>query len=66
MRRLPLFLRALLAVLAAFFGVRKSGRAAEDFRALRPLHIIAAGALGVLLFIVILLFAVKFALALAS
>jgi hypothetical protein len=52
------FLRLLKAVFWSFFGVRRR-RDLESDAALNPLHLIAAGILGAVLFIVVLLVVVR-------
>ncbi len=48
------FLRLLKAVFWSFFGVRRR-RDLENDASLNPLHLIAAGVIGAVLFIVVLL-----------
>lgn len=52
-------LSAMLAVLAAFIGIRRARRADDDVHHLRPLQIIVAGILMVALFITVLLLIVQ-------
>ena len=52
------FLRLLKAVFWSFFGVRRR-RDLESDASLNPLHLIAAGIIGALLFIVVLLVVVR-------
>lgn len=61
MKGLAVFLRAVLAVLAAFFGVRKRDSALKDAKSLRPVHFVAAGVLLVVVFIFLVRAAVGFA-----
>jgi amino acid transporter len=48
----PSFLRALVAVLWSFAGIRKSNERSKDFQNAKPEHIIAAGLLAALVFVV--------------
>jgi amino acid transporter len=48
----PSFLRALVAVLWSFAGIRKSSERSKDFQNAKPEHIIAAGLLAALVFVV--------------
>jgi len=52
------FLRLLKAVFWSFFGVRRR-RDLESDASLNPLHLIAAGIIGAVLFIVVLLVVVR-------
>jgi hypothetical protein len=52
------FLRLLKAVFWSFFGVRRR-RDLESDASLNPLHVIAAGIIGAVLFIVVLLVVVR-------
>ncbi|MDB5788879.1 DUF2970 domain-containing protein [Caballeronia mineralivorans] len=52
------FLRLLKAVFWSFFGVRRR-RDLESDATLNPLHLIAAGIIGAVLFIVVLLVVVR-------
>ena len=52
------FLRLLKAVFWSFFGVRRR-RDLENDASLNPLHLIAAGVIGAVLFIVVLLVVVR-------
>ena len=60
-RRKGSFLATMKAVLWSFFGVRKKKDVESDAANLNPVHVIVAGFIGVLLFIGILLLAVRFA-----
>lgn len=53
------FLRALAAVAAAMFGVRRGRAAARDWSALRPAHIVAAALTALAAFIALLLLVVN-------
>ena len=55
----PSFLRAVLAVLAAFIGIRRGARADDDIQNLRPVQIIIAGIIMVAAFITVLLLVVQ-------
>jgi Protein of unknown function (DUF2970) len=52
------FLRLLKAVFWSFFGVRRRSDLESDAK-LNPLHLIAAGVIGAVLFIVVLLVVVR-------
>ena len=52
------FLRLLKAVFWSFFGVRRRSDLESD-ASLKPLHLIAAGVIGAVLFIVVLLLVVR-------
>lgn len=58
-RRKLSFWQTIRAVLWAFFGVRKHGEYEKDTEQLNPLHIIAAGLIGAVLFIAALLLIVR-------
>ena len=49
------FLHALRAVAWSFFGIRKGSEYNNDVSRLYPLHVIAAGIVAALLFIVVLM-----------
>lgn len=53
------WLRALKAVAWAFFGVRNSREYHKDLSELKPHHLIIAGLIGGLLFILALVFIVR-------
>lgn len=53
------FLRLLKAVFWSFFGVRRRADLENDAAQLNPLHLIAAGLIGAVLFIVVLLVIVR-------
>ncbi|MDP9900626.1 DUF2970 domain-containing protein [Variovorax ginsengisoli] len=57
------FWRTARAVAWGFFGVRRDKDYQEDIAKLSPLHIVAMGFVGVLLFIGLLIVLVKFAVA---
>ena len=48
------------AVLWSFFGVRKKSDYESDSTNLNPIHVVVAGVIGAVLFIVILLIVVRF------
>lgn len=52
--------RAVLAVLAAFIGIRARKNADSDAEMLRPVHFVLAGIIAVALFIATLLTLVQF------
>jgi hypothetical protein len=51
----PSFLRALIAVLWSFAGIRKSSERRKDFQDARPEHIIVAAVLAAAVFVVALI-----------
>lgn len=53
------FLATVKAVMWSFFGVRKNSAYEEDTAKLNPLHVIIAGVIAAIIFIVTLLFIVK-------
>ena len=55
----PSFLRLLSLVLWGFFGVRKRRESLADAQ-IRPVHIIVAGVLGALTFVLTLVLVVRF------
>ena len=55
----PGLLRIILSVLAAFFGVQSEKNRARDFQQGRPIHYILVGLIMTLLFILLVLIAVK-------
>jgi len=57
------FLQTVKAVAWSFFGVRKSSDYEVDVAQLNPLHVLAAGVIGALGFIVVLLLLVRWVLA---
>ena len=54
-RRKGSFLQTLKAVAWSFFGVRKSSDYEKDVSQLNPVHVVIAGVLGAVLFIIALL-----------
>ena len=55
--------RTVKAVGWGFFGVRKDSAYQEDIAKLTPLHIVAVGLVAVVIFVVVLVLLVKFAVA---
>ena len=55
--------RTVKAVGWGFFGVRKDSAYQEDIARLTPLHIVAVGLVAVVIFVVVLVLLVKFAVA---
>jgi hypothetical protein len=53
------FLKLMKAVFWSFFGVRRRADLESDAAQLNPLHLIAAGVIGAVLFIVVLLLIVR-------
>ncbi len=53
------FLATMKAVFWSFFGVRKKSAYESDAQQLNPVHVIIAGLIGALIFIVTLLLIVK-------
>jgi hypothetical protein len=56
------FLQTLKAVAWSFFGVRKSADYEKDVTQLNPVHVVIAGVLAALLFVVLLLLIVNWVL----
>lgn len=52
-------LQTLRTVAWSFFGVRRSSALAEDVQKLNPVHVVIAGIVGALLFIVVLVLLVR-------
>jgi len=57
------FLQTMRAVAWSFFGVRKSSEYEKDVSQLNPVHVVIAGVIGAVLFIVVLLLIVNWVLA---
>ena len=57
------FLQTLRAVAWSFFGVRKSSEYEKDVSQLNPVHVIIAGVLGAIVFIVVLVLLVQWVIA---
>ncbi len=58
-RRRMSFVATVKAVLWSFFGVRKNSASEEDTQNLNPVHVIIAGIIGAVLFVLALLLLVK-------
>lgn len=58
-RRKGSFLGSLRAVLWSFFGVRKGSAYEQDIEKLNPIHVIIAGVIAAVLFIVLLVLIVN-------
>ncbi len=58
-RRKGSFLQTMRAVAWSFFGVRKSSDYEQDVGKLNPVHVVVAGVLAALLFIVLLVLLVN-------
>lgn len=54
------FFATIKAVLWAFFGVRKKGDYEKDAAQLNPVHVILAGLLGAVIFVILLVILVNF------
>ena len=57
------FVQTLKAVAWSFFGVRKRSEYEKDVGLLNPVHVIIAGVIGAVLFVVVLLLLVNWVLA---
>lgn len=57
------FLQTMRAVAWSFFGVRKSAAHERDVRELNPVHVIAAGLIAAIIFIVALVMLVHWVIA---
>ncbi|ANY14555.1 DUF2970 domain-containing protein [Bordetella pseudohinzii] len=55
------FFQTLKAIAWAFFGVRKGAGYSEDISRLNPVHVILAGLLGAVIFVVVLVMIVRWA-----
>ena len=62
-RRKGSFLATMKAVAWSFFGVRKSAAFEQDVGRLNPVHLVVAGVVAAIVFIVILLLLVNWVLA---
>lgn len=60
------FSQTLKAVFWSFFGVRKAADHAQDLAKINPVHVIVAGVLGGILFVLVLVFIVKLVVAQAT
>jgi hypothetical protein len=58
-RRKGSFSQSMRAVAWSFFGVRKSADYEKDVNQLNPVHVVIAGVVGAVLFIVVLLLVVN-------
>ena len=56
------FVQTMKAVAWSFFGVRKSGEFEKDVSQLNPVHVVVAGVVGAIVFIVALLLLVNWVL----
>jgi hypothetical protein len=61
-RRKGSFLQTMKAVGWSFFGVRKSAEYEKDVSQLNPVHVVIAGVIGALLFILLLVLLVNWVL----
>ena len=61
-RRKGSFLQTMKAVGWSFFGVRKSAEYEKDVNQLNPVHVVIAGVIGALLFILLLVLLVNWVL----
>ncbi len=61
-RRKGSFLQTMRAVAWSFFGIRKSADYEKDVGQLNPVHVVIAGIVGAVLFIVLLLVIVNWVL----
>lgn len=57
------FMQTMKAVLWGFFGVRRGSGYQDDVARLNPVHVILAGILGAAIFVVVLVFIVRWAIA---
>jgi hypothetical protein len=56
------FLQTMRAVAWSFFGVRKSAEYEKDVNQLNPVHVVIAGVIGAVLFVVVLIVLVNWVL----
>jgi hypothetical protein len=61
-RRKGSFLQTMRAVAWSFFGVRKSADYENDVNQLNPVHVVIAGVIGAVLFVVLLIVLVNWVL----
>ncbi|WP_372526320.1 DUF2970 domain-containing protein [Piscinibacter sp.] len=61
-RRKGSFLQTMKAVAWSFFGVRKSAEYEKDVSQLNPVHVVIAGVIGAVLFILLLVLLVNWVL----
>jgi Protein of unknown function (DUF2970) len=55
----PTFLQIVAAVFWSFFGVRKKRKLDEDAAAIKPIHVVVAGLIGGLVFVLTLILLVR-------
>jgi Protein of unknown function (DUF2970) len=55
----PTFLQIVAAVFWSFFGVRKKRKLDEDAAAIKPIHVVVAGLIGGLVFVLTLVLLVR-------
>jgi hypothetical protein len=55
----PTFFQIVAAVFWSFFGVRKKRRLDEDAAAIKPIHVVVAGLIGGLVFVLTLILLVR-------
>jgi hypothetical protein len=55
----PTFLQIVAAVFWSFFGVRKKRKLDEDAAAIKPIHVVIAGLIGGLVFVLTLILLVR-------
>jgi hypothetical protein len=55
----PTFLQIVAAVFWSFFGVRKKRKLDEDAAAIKPIHVVIAGLIGGLVFVLALILLVR-------
>ena len=63
MQRKGSFIGTMKAVAWSFFGVRKSADYEKDVDQLNPVHVVIAGVIGAVLFVIVLLLVVNWVLA---
>jgi hypothetical protein len=63
LRRKGSFVQTMKAVAWSFFGVRKGSEHEKDVSQLNPLHVVVAGVIGAVLFVLALVLLVRFVLA---
>jgi hypothetical protein len=63
LRRKGSFVQTMKAVAWSFFGVRKGSEHEKDMSQLNPLHVVVAGVIGAVLFVLALVLLVRFVLA---
>jgi hypothetical protein len=55
----PTFFQIVAAVFWSFFGVRKKRKLDEDAAAIKPIHVVVAGLIGGLIFVLTLILLVR-------